>query len=73
MSRGLPPGHRDCPGGFSGFYSVPGVWCPGFFFCPGGFGEAGYSVPGVEEMLAIVSRGFAKVSRGLSCCPGCFS
>ena len=26
------------------------------FFCPGGFGEAGYSVPGVEEMLAIVSR-----------------
>mgnify|MGYP003724407757 CR=1 FL=1 len=27
------------------------------FFCPGGFGEAGYSVPGVEEMLAIVSRG----------------
>ena len=43
------------------------------FFCPGGFGEAGYSVPGVEEMLAIVSRGFDKVSRGLSCCPGCFS
>ena len=26
------------------------------FFCPAGFGEAGYSVPGVEEMLAIVSR-----------------
>ena len=37
------PGHRDCPGGFSGFFSVPEVCVPEVYSVPG----VVHSVPGV--------------------------